>query len=45
VPILAEQVKRNKERFPESFRFQTGDIKKKELVAICDWFKTKINIL
>ena len=37
---LNEQVKRNIQRFPESFRFQLTKIEKKELVADCDRFKT-----
>ena len=37
---LNEQVKRNIQRFPESFRFQLTEIEKKELVADCDRFKT-----
>lgn len=35
---LNEQVKRNIERFPESFRFQLTDEEKNELVANCDRF-------
>jgi hypothetical protein len=35
---LNEQVKRNIERFPESFRFQLSDAEKAELVANCDRF-------
>lgn len=35
---LNEQVKRNIERFPESFRFQLNDSEKLELVANCDRF-------
>jgi len=37
---LNEQVKRNIQRFPQSFRFQLTEIEKKELVADCDRFKT-----
>ncbi len=37
---LNEQVKRNQERFPASFRFQLTDKEKDELVANCDRFKT-----
>ena len=36
---INEQVKRNKERFPESFCFQLNNLEKDELVAICDRFK------
>ncbi len=36
---LNEQVKRNLNRFPESFRFQLIDNEKIELVANCDWFE------
>ena len=41
VPVkrLNEQVKRNIERFPESFRFQLTDKEKYELVANCDRFE------
>jgi len=41
VPVkrLNEQVKRNIERFPESFRFQLTDNEKYELVANCDRFE------
>ncbi len=35
---LNEQVKRNIQRFPQSFRFQLTDIEKNELVANCDRF-------
>ncbi|MDE6289008.1 MAG: ORF6N domain-containing protein [Muribaculaceae bacterium] len=35
---LNEQVKRNIERFPDSFRFQLNDNEKDELVANCDRF-------
>ena len=38
VKRLNKQVKRNSERFPESFRFQLTDWEKGELVAICDRF-------
>ncbi len=37
---INEQVKRNIERFPDSFRFQLSDKEKIELVANCDRFKT-----
>lgn len=40
VKRLNEQVKRNIERFPESFRFQLTEGEKNELVANCDRFKT-----
>jgi len=33
---LNEQVRRNKERFPEDFMFQLTEEEKKEVVAICD---------
>jgi len=36
---LNEQVKRNLNRFPDSFRFQLIDNEKSELVANCDRFK------
>lgn len=36
---LNEKVKRNSERFPESFRFQLSDIEKNELVTNCDRFE------
>lgn len=35
---LNEQVKRNIERFPETFRFQLSNAEKEELVANCDRF-------
>ncbi len=35
-----EQVKRNIERFPDSYRFQLPENEKIELVANCDRFKT-----
>ena len=35
---LNEQVKRNIDRFPESFRFQLSESEKNELVAKCDRF-------
>ena len=38
VKRLNEQVKRNSNRFPESFRFQISDSEKNELVANCDRF-------
>jgi hypothetical protein len=37
---LNEQVRRNIERFPESFRFQLNEIEKIELVANCDRFES-----
>ncbi len=37
--VLNQAVKRNIERFPESFRFQLSDTEKKELVTNCDRFK------
>lgn len=40
VKRLNEQVKRNIERFPISFRFQLNEDEKKELVANCDRFDT-----
>lgn len=40
VKRLNEQVKRNIERFPISFRFQLNEDEKKQLVAICDRFDT-----
>lgn len=40
VKRLNEQVKRNIERFPESFRFQLNDEERNKLVANCDRFKT-----
>ncbi|MCD6441585.1 MAG: ORF6N domain-containing protein [Candidatus Marinimicrobia bacterium] len=36
---INEQVKRNIERFPDSFRFQLRDKEKIELVANCDRFE------
>ncbi len=36
---LNEQVKRNIDRFPDSFRFQLTNVEKEELVANCDRFK------
>ncbi len=36
---LNEQVKRNRERFPEDFMFQLSEQEKNELVAICDHLK------
>ncbi|MDZ7776291.1 MAG: ORF6N domain-containing protein [Bacteroidales bacterium] len=38
VKRLNEQVKRNSERFPESFRFQLNDQERDKLVANCDRF-------
>lgn len=40
VKRLNEQVKRNIERFPESFRFQLNDDEKNQLVANCDRFES-----
>jgi hypothetical protein len=40
VKRLNEQVKRNIERFPKSFRFQLKDGEKNELVANCDRFSS-----
>jgi hypothetical protein len=40
VKRLNEQVKRNVERFPETFRFQLNDVEKNELVANCDRFES-----
>lgn len=37
---LNEQVKRNRERFPEDFMFQLDTEEKKQLVAICDRFNS-----
>lgn len=37
---LNEQVRRNRERFPESFRFQLTREEKNELVANCDRFES-----
>jgi len=37
---LNEQVKRNKERFPESFMFQLTKLEKDKLVANCDHLKS-----
>ena len=37
---LNEQVKRNLERFPDSFRFKLNQLEKNELVANCDRFKS-----
>lgn len=39
VKRLNEQVKRNIERFPKTFRFQLNHNEKDKLVAICDRFK------
>ena len=36
---INEQVKRNQERFPESFCFQLNELEKEQLVAKCDRFK------
>ena len=38
--VLNQAVKRNKERFPELFRFQLSDKEKEELVTICDRFES-----
>lgn len=40
VKRLNEQVKRNKERFPNEFMFQLTKTEKDELVAKCDHLKT-----
>src|SRR5690554_3173283 len=40
VKRLNEQVKRNVNRFPESFRFQLSEDEKDELVANCDRFES-----
>lgn len=40
VKRLNEQVKRNIDRFPETFRFQLNEQEKNELVANCDRFKS-----
>ncbi len=37
---LNQAVKRNQERFPPDFIFQLSDQEKKELVTVCDRFKT-----
>ncbi len=37
---LNEQVKRNRERFPDSFMFQLSKSEKEELVAKCDHFES-----
>ncbi len=37
---LNEQVRRNKERFPEDFMFRLTAVEKAEVVAICDHLKT-----
>lgn len=37
---LNEQVKRNIDRFPNTFRFQLSDTERNELVANCDRFKS-----
>jgi hypothetical protein len=36
---LNEQVKRNRDRFPEDFMFQLAEKEKAEVVAICDHLK------
>ena len=38
---INEQVKRNQERFPESFCFKLTELEKEQLVAKCDRFKNK----
>ena len=38
IKCLNEQVKRNSERFPESFRFQLNDQERDELDTNCDRF-------
>ena len=40
VKRLNEQVKRNIDRFPETFRFQLNSQEKDELVANCDRFES-----
>src|SRR5699024_991862 len=40
VKRLNEQVKRNINRFPETFRFQLNSLEKDELVANCDRFES-----
>ena len=40
VKRLNEQVKRNIERFPDSFRFQLSNNEKNKLVANCDRFES-----
>lgn len=40
VKRLNEQVKRNINRFPETFRFQLNNLEKDELVANCDQFES-----
>lgn len=42
VKRLNEQVKRNSERFPESFRFQLNDRERDELAANCDRFESLV---
>ncbi len=42
---LNEQVKRNRDRFPEDFMFQLTEKEKAEVVANCDHLKSrKINL-
>ena len=36
--VLNQAVKRNRERFPEEFRFQLNDVEKEQLVTNCDRF-------
>jgi len=36
---LNEQVRRNRDRFPDDFMFQLTDVEKKEVVANCDHLK------
>ena len=38
--VLNQAVKRNIERFPNSFRFQLTEIERNELVTICDRLAT-----
>lgn len=38
--VLNQSIKRNSNRFPENFRFQITEIEMKQLVTICDRFKT-----
>ena len=40
VKRLNEQVKRNINRFPKTFRFQLNSLEKDELVANCDRFES-----
>jgi hypothetical protein len=38
--VLNQAVKRNKERFPDSFAFKLNKIETLELVTNCDWLKS-----